>query len=81
MSNSLCGLTGIATNDTWWRFVPDPGSWDCIYEDAPLPGYTPDPTTGVYLDAEGRKHCSLYVKYNLAPDEIKVIESVIKSRK
>ena len=81
VSNSLCGLTGIATNDTWWRFVPDPGYWDCIYEDAPLPGYTPDKTTGVYLDDEGRKHCSLYVKYNLAPDEIKVIESVIKSRK
>ena len=81
VSNSLCGLTGIATNDTWWRFVPDPGSWDCIYEDDPLPGYTPDKTTGVYLDDEGRKHCSLYVKYNLTPDEIKVIESVIKSRK
>ena len=81
VSNSLCGLTGIATNDTWWRFVPDPGSWDCIYEDAPLPGYTPDLTTGVYLDAEGKKHCSLYVKYNLTTDEIKVIESVIKSRK
>lgn len=81
VSLSICGLTGVATNDAWWRFVPDPGSWDCIYEDAPLPGYTPDRTTGVYLDAEGKKHCSLYVKYNLAPDEIKVIESVIKSRK
>jgi hypothetical protein len=63
-----------------WRFVPDPISFDRIYEDKPLDGYTPD-QNGEYIDRDGNKHCSLYVKYKLADDEIKVIESVIRERK
>jgi site-specific DNA-methyltransferase (adenine-specific) len=36
LSLSLCGLTGIATSDTWWRFVPDPGAFDHIFTDQEL---------------------------------------------
>ena len=36
VSNSLCGLTGIATSDNWWRFVPDPGKFDHIFTDQEL---------------------------------------------
>ena len=36
VSNSLCGLTGIATSDNWWRFVPDPGAFDHIFTDQEL---------------------------------------------
>lgn len=36
VSNSLCGLTGIATSDNWWRFVPDPGKFDHIFTDKEL---------------------------------------------
>lgn len=36
LSLSLCGLTGIATSDEWWRFVPDPGKFDHIFTDEEL---------------------------------------------
>lgn len=36
VSISLCGLTGIATSNEWWRFVPDPGPFDHIFTDAEL---------------------------------------------
>lgn len=62
-----------------WRFIPDPGSFDSIFEDKPLDGYTPD-ENGEYIDSDGHKHCSLYVKYKLTDEEISVIESVIKDR-
>lgn len=58
LSLSLCGLTGIATSNDWWRFVPDPGAFDHIFTDE-----------------------ELYKKYNLTPEEINIIESVIKERK
>ena len=74
---SIVGQT--ANNKEYWRFVPDPGSFDRIFEDKPLPGYTPD-ENGEYIDSQGNKHCSLYVKYNLTPEEINIIESVIKAR-
>lgn len=70
---------GGLTNKETWRFVPDPGSFDKIYEDNPLPGYEPD-ENGEYIDSNGNKHCSLYKKYNLTQDEIDIIESVIKAR-
>jgi hypothetical protein len=63
-----------------WRFVPDPGSFNKIYEDRPLNGYTPD-ENGEYEDKDGNKHCSLYVKYKLTNEEINIIESVIRERK
>jgi hypothetical protein len=63
-----------------WRFVPDPGSFNKIFEDKPLPGYTPN-EQGEYTDKDGNVHCSLYVKYKLTADEIAIIESVIKERK
>ena len=63
-----------------FRFVPDPGSFDRIFEDKPLMGYTPD-ENGEYIDADGNKHCSLYVKYKLTDEEINIIESVIRERK
>ena len=34
----------------------------------------------VNIDADGNKHCSLYVKYKLTQQEIDVIESVIRKR-
>ena len=58
LSLSLSGLTGIGSKNTWWRFVPDPGSFDHIFTDE-----------------------ELYKKYNLTPEEINIIESVIKERK
>lgn len=63
-----------------FRFVPDPGSFNRIFEDKPLPGYTPN-EQGEYTDKDGNVHCSLYVKYKLTPEEINIIESVIKERK
>ena len=36
LSLSLCGLTGIATSNEWWRFVPDPGAFDHIFTDEEL---------------------------------------------
>ena len=63
-----------------WRFVPDSGSFDHIFEDKPLDGYTPD-ENGIYTDKDGVVHCSLYIKYKLTQQEIDVIESVIRERK
>lgn len=77
----MCGLGSSACyNDDVFRFVPDPGSFDKVYEDKPLEGYTPD-EDGVYTDSKGVVHCSLYVKYKLTDEEISVIESVIRERK
>lgn len=59
ISINLGGLTGVANpNNDWWRFVPDPGTFDHIFTDE-----------------------ELYKKYNLTPEEINIIESVIKERK
>lgn len=54
--------------------------FDKIFEDRPLDGYTPD-ENGEYIDSDGNKHCSLYVKYKLTDEEISIIESVIRERK
>ena len=62
-----------------FSLVPDPGSFDRIFEDRPLPGYTPD-ENGEYIDSQGNKHCSLYIKYKLTDEEVNTIESVIKAR-
>lgn len=64
----------------YYKFVPDPVSFDKIYEDKPLLGYTPD-ENGEYIDSDGNKHCSLYIKYKLTNEEINIIESVIRERK
>ena len=75
------GVFGKSVQHTrYYKFVPDPGSFDKIYEDKPLDGYTPD-ENGEYIDEDGNKHCSLYVKYKLTDEEINVIESVIRERK
>lgn len=77
----FCGFRYTAIYDEFtFRFVPDPGSFDKVYEDKPLEGYTPD-ENGIYTDAGGVVHCSLYVKYKLIDEEINVIESVIRERK
>lgn len=51
-----------------------------IYEDKPLEGYTTN-SDDIYTDNDGNKHCSLHAKYKLTPDEINIIEYVIKERK
>lgn len=77
----VCGMcVRSSVSDECWRFVPDPLSFDKIYEDKPLDDYTPD-ENGEYIDKDGNKHCSLYVKYGLTDEEINVIESVIRERK
>ena len=77
----FCGFRYTAIYDDFtFRFVPDPGSFDKVYEDKPLEGYTPD-ENGIYTDINGVVHCSLYVKYKLTDEEINVIESVIRERK
>lgn len=73
------GACGTTLTKEFYRFIPDPKDWHIIYEDRPLPGYTSD-ENGIYTDNEGNKHCSLYTKYNLTPEEIDIIESVIKPR-
>lgn len=74
------GACGSTLTKEFFRFIPDPKDWTLIYEDTPLSGYTPD-ENGIYTDNDGNKHCSLYAKYNLTPEEINLIESVIKDRK
>ena len=76
------GLIGrnLFRQDIAWRFVPDPGSFNKIFEDKPLPGYIPN-EQGEYIDNAGNTHCSLYAKYRLSKEEINIIESVIKERK
>lgn len=69
----------VETNKNALRYVPNISILDCIYEDRPVEGYTPD-EGGEYIDTSGNKHCSLYVKYKLTDEEINVIESVIRSR-
>lgn len=74
------GLCGSTMTDTFFRFIPDPKDWSMIYEDKPLEGYKPD-NNGIYLDNNGIRHCSLYVKYKLTESEINTIESIIRERK
>lgn len=76
----IYGLNMGNLNTQAFKFVPDPCSFDKVYEDKPLDGYTPD-TNGEYIDKDGVHHCSLYIKYKLTEDEINVIESVIRERK
>jgi site-specific DNA-methyltransferase (adenine-specific) len=52
------GICGKTVSEEFWRFVPDPGTFDHIFTDE-----------------------ELYKKYNLTPEEINIIESVIKERK
>lgn len=79
LSISLGGLTGIATSDEWWRFVPNPNDWSVTYVDSPHPNTTPDEKG--YYEYNGAKYCSLYVRYKLSKEDIGVIESIIKARK
>lgn len=73
------GLCGATMTKEFFRFIPDPNDWTCIYVDAPHPGVTPD-DKGIYT-LDGVKYCSLYARYNLDQDDINIIESVIKERK
>ena len=77
----MAGLSKLSNiiGDETWRFVPDPQDWTVIYEDNPLDGYITN-SDGIYIDNDGNKHCSLYIKYKLNIDEINIIESVIKER-
>lgn len=74
-----CGVVGATLTKEFFRFVPNQGDWSCIYVDAPHSGVTPD-EHGKY-EYNGKNYCSLYIKYNLTPEEIAIIESVIKERK
>jgi hypothetical protein len=76
---NIGSLTASLEEDTY-KFVPDPGVFDKIYEDKPLDGYIPD-QNGEYIDKQGNKHCSLYMKYKLTDEEINIIEAIIKERK
>lgn len=73
------GACGSTLTREFYRFIPDPKDWSCIYVDAPHSGVTPD-EHGKY-EYNGKIYCSLYIKYNLTPEEISIIESVIKERK
>lgn len=73
------GACGSTLTREFYRFIPDPKDWSCIYVDAPHSGVTPD-EHGKY-EYNGKIYCSLYIKYNLTPEEIEIIESVIKERK
>lgn len=75
---NISKLTGIYTDD-YFKFVPNPVSFGKIYEDSPQEGYQPD-ENGEYIDNNGIRHCSLYVKYKLSDEFVEVIESVIRAR-
>lgn len=79
LSISLGGLTGIATSDEWWRFVPNPNDWTVTYVDEPHQGVVPDEKG--YYEYNGVRYCSLYVRYKLSKEDIGIIESIIKARK
>lgn len=73
---SACGQT---LTKEFFRFVPDPNDWTCTYVDAPHPNVEPDEKG--YYELDGKRYCSLYVRYKLTKDDINIIESVIKERK
>ena len=79
LSISLGGLTGIATSDEWWRFVPNPNDWTVTYVDEPHQGVVPDEKG--YYEYNGVRYCSLYARYKLSKEDINIIESIIKARK
>lgn len=74
-----CGIVGATVTKEFFRFVPDPNDWTCTYVDAPHPNVVPDAKG--YYELDGKRYCSLYVRYKLTDDDIKIIESVIKERK
>lgn len=76
---TILGICGTTITSEFFRFVPDPKDWSCIYVDAPHAGVMPN-SKGKY-EYGGKTYCSLYVKYGLTPEEINIIESVIKERK
>lgn len=76
----ICGLCGTTNSAEFYRYIPDPGDFNRIFEDKPLDGYTPD-ENGEYKDDSGVVHCSLYAKYKLNDKEIAIIESTIRERK
>ena len=73
------GTCGTTLTKEFFRFVPDPNDWTCTYVDAPHPNVVPDEKG--YYTLDGKKYCSLYARYKLTPEEINIIESVIKERK
>jgi hypothetical protein len=73
------GICGATVTSSFFRFIPDQSAYDKLYEDEPLPGYTPD-KNGEYTDNQGIKHCSLYIKYEFTDKDINIIESIIKER-
>ena len=73
------GVSGATLTKEFFRFVPDPNDWSCTYVDAPHPNVVPDAKG--YYELDGKRYCSLYVRYKLTDDDIKIIESVIKERK
>lgn len=77
------GVCGGTLTSEFYRFVPDPVTFDKIYVDSPDPKKQPNakPDEDGNYEYNGQKYCSLYKKYNLTPDEINIIESVIKERK
>lgn len=82
MSMSLlqfAGVCGATMTKEFFRFIPDPADWTCTYVDAPHPNVIPDAKG--YYELDGKRYCSLYVRYKLTDDDIKIIESIIKERK
>jgi hypothetical protein len=75
----LFGACGSTLTKEFFRFVPDPNDWTCTYVDAPHPNVVPDAKG--YYELAGKRYCSLYARYKLTDDDIKIIESVIKERK
>lgn len=73
---SACGQT---VTKEFFRFIPDPNDWTCTYVDDPHHSVEPDEKG--YYELDGKRYCSLYARYKLTDDDIKIIESVIKERK
>lgn len=75
------GLCSNTLSKEFFRFIPDQMDYTIIYEDEPLDNCKPDPETGEYTDKNGNKRCSLNIKYKLTPDEQKIINNTVRSRK
>lgn len=57
----------------------NPNDQSVAYIDSPYSGATPDEKS--YYTYDGKRYCSLYVRYKLNTPDIQLIESIIKERK
>ncbi len=76
----FCGVCGVQISGLFYKYVPFEDDWGIIYEDRAPIGVETD-ADGKYVGTDGKTHMSLYNRYKLSEDDIKIIESIIRPRK